>query len=161
MAAAMCRPGKPWSLYPSLHDDVARLLDEEGLCFDFFDIDDAKSNILEQDTNIMGRFFCRTRRCHSNGWQSKKIATTIRLYTGQRYNARVYHQRCRYCNAIAPPVLDDSYAKRVSYWMKKWNGVQVQKPSISGQGGGPHDSALCERCRADHCTNRVALHIDK
>lgn len=158
------RPAALWSLHPTFHDDVARLLDEEGLRLEFLDVDDVKSNIEERDTNIMGRFQCRNRGCRSNGWSSKKIAITIRMYPGQQYNARVYHQRCKNCNTVGRPVLDGSYAERVSYWIKKWNGVEVQRPATSGQSRGPHDSDLCEGCRAGHCSglnDYLALQMDK
>lgn len=146
------------------HDDVARLLDEEGLRFDFLDADDAENNIEERETNIMGRFLCRDRRCHHSGWSSKKIAITIRMYPGLRYNARVYHQRCRNCNTVGRPILNSSYAERVAYWIKKWNGVEVQRPATSGQSNGPHDSDRCEGCRAGHCSslnNYLALQMDR
>ncbi|RAL11842.1 3CxxC-type zinc finger protein, partial [Aspergillus homomorphus CBS 101889] len=146
------KAAKLWSLHPKLHDDVARLLDEEGLQLDFFDVDDEDTNIEERDTNVMGRFVCRNRGCCSSGWSSKKIAITIRMYSQQRYNARVYHQRCRNCRAVGRLILDsECYAERVTYWLKKWNGLEVQRPNSSGQSKGPHDSELCEGCRVGHC----------
>lgn len=77
---------------------------------------------------------------------------TIRLYPGQKYNARVYHQRCMNCNRLSRPVLDSSYAERVTYWVKQWNGVWVEKPPISGDSKGPHNNELCEGCKAGHCS---------
>lgn len=143
-----------WSLHPKLHDDVARLLDAEGLHLDFFDADDENSNIEERDTNIMGRFICQNSGCYSSGWSSKRVAITIRMYPQQRYNARVYHQRCRNCTSIGRLFLDtECYAERVTYWLKKWNGIEVQQPSFSGQSRGPHDSELCEGCKVGHCPN--------
>ncbi|KAK1147836.1 hypothetical protein N8T08_000349 [Aspergillus melleus] len=139
---------KLWSLQPKLHDDVALLLDEEGLQMDFFDADDEETNIEEWDTNIMGRFICQKKGCNSSGWSSKKIAITIRMYSQQRYNARVYHQRCRNCRTVGRLVLDsECYAERVTYWLKKWNGFEVRRPDYSGQSRGPHDSELCEGCK--------------
>ncbi|CAG8923270.1 unnamed protein product [Penicillium salamii] len=145
---------KLWSLHPEFHDEVARLLDEEGLRLDFVSIDDGQSNIEEWDTNVMGRFICHNSICYSSGWSSKRIAITIRLYPQQRYNARVYHQRCRTCKSVGRLVLNtECYAERVTYWLKKWNGIEVQRPGYSGQSRGPHDSELCEGCRAGHCPN--------
>lgn len=119
---------KLWSLHPKLHDDIARLLEEEGLQMDFFDVDDEETNIKEWDTNVMGRFICQNKGCNTSGWSSKKIATTIRMYSQQRYNARVYHQRCRNCRTVGRLVLDSGcYAERVTYWLKKWNGFEVSK----------------------------------
>lgn len=146
------KPAKISSLHPKLHDGVARLLKENNLHFDFFNVDDDEGNIRDRDTNIMGRFICYNRGCNSTGWSSKKIAMTIRMYPGQKYNARVYHQRCKNCNSIGRPVLDGSYAERIAYWMKKWNGIEVEKPFISGGSKGPHNSKLCEGCKAGHCS---------
>ncbi|KAL3464793.1 zinc-binding domain-containing protein [Aspergillus heterothallicus] len=146
------KAAKLWSLHPMLHDNVAQLLDEEGLRLDFFDADDEETNIEERDTNVMGRFMCQNSGCHSSGWSSKKIAITIRMYPRLQYNARVYHQRCRNCRAVGRPVLDtECYAERVTYWLKKWNGIEVQRPDYSGQSRGPHDSELCEGCKVGHC----------
>ncbi|KMK55725.1 hypothetical protein Y699_08714 [Aspergillus fumigatus Z5] len=140
------KAAKLWSLHPKLHDDVAQLLNEEGLQLDFYNADDEETNIKEWDTNVMGRFICRNKGCHSSGWSSKKIAMTIRMYPRGLYNARVYHQRCKNCRALGRPVLDhECYAERVAYWLKKWNGIEVQRPNYSGQSRGPHDN-----CRSEH-----------
>ncbi|KAL2836863.1 zinc-binding domain-containing protein [Aspergillus pseudoustus] len=154
MARKGRKTAKLWSLHPELHDDVARVLDEEDLQLDFFDADDEETNVEERDTNVIGRFVCQNTRCSTPGWSSKKIAITIRMYPRQRYNARVYHQRCRNCNAVGRLVLDATcYAERVTYWLKRWNGIEVQRPNHSGQSRGPHDSELCEGCKAGHCSN--------
>ena len=143
-----------WSLHPKLHDDITQLLDDEGLQMDFLDADDDTGKIRERDSNVMGRFICHNSKCRSGGWSSKKVAITIRMYPRQQYNARVYHQRCRNCGAVGRLVLDTGcYAERVTYWLKKWNGIEVERPLFSGQSRGPHDSRLCEGCRAGHCPN--------
>jgi len=140
------------SMYPSLHDGVSSLLEDEDLHFDFYN-KDAEACTRTYDTTVMGRFICRNRACSSPGWSSKIIAITIRMYTGARYNARVYHQRCRRCNSLSRPILDDSYAKRVAYRLKKWSGVEMDLPQYSGQTNkGPHNKDLCEGCKAGHCT---------
>ena len=142
-----------WSMYPALHDDVSRLLEEDDLHFDFHRNDDNKNRIEDYDTNIMGRFTCRSRACSSNGWTSKKIAITIRMYPGEEYNARVYNQRCQECNSLGEPHLDvDSYAERVAYRIKKWCGIEMDRPNYSGQSKGPHQKALCEGCKNGHCS---------
>lgn len=146
------KPRALWSLHPKFHDEVAAILDEEGLHLDFLDVDDDDSNIRCRDTSIMGRFICRNRRCHSKGWASKRIPITIRMYPGQQYNARVYHQRCRICNGVGRPVLDATYAERICYWIKKWNGIEVERPPSAGQSRGPHDRDRCEGCKAGHCS---------
>ncbi|PGG96212.1 hypothetical protein AJ79_09681 [Helicocarpus griseus UAMH5409] len=148
------KPATLWSLHLNLHEHVAQLLEDEGLHLDFFDVDDEKSTIGQKDTNVMGRFVCQNNGCKSTGWSSKKIAITIRMYPGQLYNARVYHQRCRNCNDVGQLILDEEcYAERVAYRLKKWNGIAVPVPNFSGQSRGPHDRALCEGCKAGHCAN--------
>ena len=147
------KPGskKPWSMYPRLHEDVSSLLEEDDISFDFYGVDESKGSTQTYDTTVMGRFPCYNRACASRGWSSKKIAITIRMYPGARYNARVYHQRCEECNWISRPFLDDPYADRVAYRLKKWSGVNVTPPPFSGQSSGHHQSDLCEGCRNGHC----------
>lgn len=147
------RSDKKWSLYPALHADVSRLLQEEDLLFKFHSNDLDESYIHEYDTFVMGQFACRNRGCGAKGWASKKVAITVRMYQGQRYNARVYHQRCKRCKSLSRPKLDNSYAERVSYRIMKWSGIQLDAPFYSRkQGEKPHQSDLCEGCKAGHCT---------
>ena len=144
-------PAKRWSIHPDLHDEVATKLDEEGLFCTFYDVDNDEGHTHERITNIMGRFRCHNKNCRSNGWSSNVVATFIRMYPGSRYNARVYHQSCRACGKVSKPRLDFSYAERIVYWIKKWNDVPVERPPVSSHSRGPHDSALCEGCRAGRC----------
>jgi hypothetical protein len=106
----------------------------------------------DYDTNIMGRFTCRNRACPARVWTSKQIAITIRRYSDNRYNARVYHQSCKSCGTPSKPELDRSYAERVAYRIKKWCGVQMDAPPFSGRSDGPHRSDLCEGCKQGHCS---------
>ena len=151
------RPGRAEERYytfPSLHEDVSALLEEDDLYFAFREKDDPAGSLKEYDTNIMGRFVCRNDGCNSNGWSSKKIAITIRMYPGAEYNARVYNQRCRGCDALGDLVLESggSYADRVAYRIKKWCGVYMEPPTyLKGQGKGPHQSDRCEGCKAGRC----------
>ena len=144
-----------WSMYEALHDDVSRLLEEDNLYFDFHDIDNTKTCIKQYDTNIMGRFTCRNPKCSSGGWSSKRIAITVRMYHGVRYNARVYNQRCQKCNMLGEPHLDGSYAERVAYRLKKWCGIEMERPYRSVESKGPHQRDLCEGCKEGHCTQLV------
>ncbi|KAI9708770.1 MAG: hypothetical protein M1820_003725 [Bogoriella megaspora] len=144
------KSAKPWSMYSSQHDAVSDLLEEDNLFFDFHNDDDSDCE-EEYDTNIMGRFVCHNGACKTSGWSSKQIAITIRRYSGAEYNARVYHQRCRACNQPSKPKLDDSYAERVAYRLKKWCGVQMERPQYAGQSKAPHKSHLCEGCKHGHC----------
>lgn len=150
--------GKPrkenrWSMHPDLHNKVMHLLEEHNLSFDFHEVDSPTHNTREYDTNIMGRFGCRNKKCASSGWSSKKIAITIRLYpNSNEYNARVWHQRCESCDQLGRLFLDEgSYAERVAYRLKKWKGIEMERPAYTGKSDGPHQSALCEGCKAGHC----------
>lgn len=146
----------PWSLHPSRHRDVLRLLQDSGLSFDFYDIDDPFNSAREYDTNVMGRFPCWNTRCLSNGWSSKMIPVTIRLYPDSQYNVRVYNQRCQECGKMSRPKLDGSYAERVVYRLKKWSGIDVEAPFFSGgERNGPHLTEFCEGCRNGRCKDRT------
>lgn len=150
------KPEEAWSLYPQHHGNVSRLLKESGLKFRFHRTDDAQDCVEEYDSNVMGRFVCNNPGCKSKGWSSKMIPLTIRMYRGGRYNARVYHQRCKSCNTISRPFLDDSYSERVAYRLKKWSGIEMDRPFYSWkQTERPHERRLCEGCKAGHCSEGV------
>ena len=144
---------KLWSMYPALHDSVSILLQEENLSFAFLAIDNDQGCSNEYDTNIKGRFRCLNRACSHGGWASKVIAITIRMYPSQQYNARVYHQRCKECRSLSQPIPDDSYAERIAYRLKKWSGIEMDRPAYkeSHIAQRPHESALCEGCKHGHC----------
>lgn len=142
---------RPFNIHPSLHQDVLWLLRPYGLSFDFFGIDNPKGALKEKDTSIMGTFTCTSSSCRSRKWTSKKIAITIRRYPGNRYNARVYSQRCESCGSLCQPVLDSSYAERVSYRLAKWSGMEVDEPRYSGSSQRPHQISLCEGCKHGRC----------
>ncbi|RAK82048.1 3CxxC-type zinc finger protein [Aspergillus fijiensis CBS 313.89] len=151
MPARKHKSTQRWSIYPSLHSKMAALLEESDLDFRFHSKgDDFAPHTY--DTNIMGRFSCLNDECGSTGWSSKKIAITIRMYTGDKYNARVYHQRCQECKRLSQPILDDSYAERVAYRLKKWSGVKMEAPVYGGESNGPHIRSLCEGCKVGHCS---------
>ncbi|RDA95566.1 hypothetical protein CP533_1231 [Ophiocordyceps camponoti-saundersi (nom. inval.)] len=142
---------KKWSLYPDLHDAVTTKLEESGILLAFNPADE-EDCLKEYDTNIMGLFICRNNKCSNDGWSSKIIAVTIRLYEGSLYNARVYHQRCKGCMApIKPRLDDDSYVERIVYRMRKWHSLQVEKQPYRTRKGPPHEKDLCEGCLAGHC----------
>ena len=152
MPSGKTRSDRTWFMYQNLHDDVSSLLEEDDLHFDFYKHDYSKTCIKEYDTNIMGRFICRNHACNSNRRSSMMIAINIRMYTRAHLNARVYNQRCQGCNRLGEPRLDSSYAERVAYRLKKWCGIEMDRPNHSGQSKGPHQSALCEGCKNGHCT---------
>lgn len=148
------KPIQKWSMYPSLHNNVSDLLHEDSLFFSFYEKDDDTSCLNDYDTFIMGRFTCRNRACPTV-WTSKQIAITIRRYSHERYNARVYHQSCKHCRTTSEPQLDHSYAERVAYRLKKWCGVEMEALPFSGRADGPHRSDLCEGCKMGHCSKLV------
>ncbi|RMJ06665.1 hypothetical protein CDV36_013738 [Fusarium kuroshium] len=143
---------RSWSMYPALNDELSNELETEDLYFTFNNNDDERDCIESYDTNIMGRFTCHNNNCTSRGWSSKKIPITIRMYSGERYNVRVYHQRCKSCNWLSRPNLDvDTYVDRVAYRLKKWSGVEVERPPYNRKRGKPHERGLCEGCKNGHC----------
>lgn len=144
---------RSFDIRPSLHDDVARLLEEDGLFFDFHEVDDIQTAVQEYDSHVMGRFVCNNANCFAKGWSSKKIAVTIRMYPGARYNARIYYQSCKICKNLACPVLNDTYAERVAYRLRKWSGIEMETPFYSIRSKGPHETELCEGCKEGRCRN--------
>ncbi|KAI0403175.1 zinc-binding domain-containing protein [Xylaria palmicola] len=139
------------SIYPLKHPEVSFLLENDGLCFTFHDKDDDDGWDRERDSAVMGRFRCHNPKCTTNGWSSKRIPIVVYRYTGQRYNARVYHQRCRNCDRLSKPILDHTYAERVAYWLKKWSGIRMPTPPPPKKTRIPHERELCEGCKAGHC----------
>ncbi|KAL4782733.1 zinc-binding domain-containing protein [Aspergillus varians] len=151
MSRRKIKSPRTYSMYPNLHSSVSDLLKSTGLMFTFHNGDTDRNCIEQYDTSIMGRFSCHNHNCTTKGWSSKKVAITIRMYPGDKYNARVYHQRCRQCKWVSRPGLDRSYAERIVYRLKKWNGVDVETPYYDGESKGPHNRNLCEGCKAGHC----------
>lgn len=140
-----------FDLRPSLHHEVLESLRAYNLAFDFSTDDDQNGSLREYDTSVMGTFKCPKNSCSNTRWTSKQISTTIRQYPGQRYNARIYFQRCKSCDSLSRPDLDNSYAERVSYRLARWSGIAVQKPPYSGRSRRPHEFSLCEGCKHGHC----------
>ncbi|KAL4885684.1 zinc-binding domain-containing protein [Aspergillus karnatakaensis] len=149
------RGPRTYSMYPDLHALISSSLESSHpeLTFSFHHPDTDMNCTNTYDTNIMGKFLCNNRTCTSSGWSSKKIAITIRMYRDQKYNVRVYHQRCKRCNWVSRPELEEeSYVDRVTYRLKKWNGVKgMDQPMHKGESQGPHDRKRCEGCKAGHC----------
>jgi hypothetical protein len=155
MSTKKSKPRDPWSLHPSRHRNVLRLLQDSGLTFDFYDVDDPFNSTREYDTNVMGRFTRWNTRCLSKGWSSKMIPVTIRLYSDSRYNVRVYDQRCQECGKMSRPRLDGCFAERAVYRLKKRSGIDVEAPFFSRKRNGPHLTAFCEGCRNGRCNSRT------
>ncbi|RAH64236.1 3CxxC-type zinc finger protein [Aspergillus aculeatinus CBS 121060] len=147
------QPPKQWSMYRALHEQVQSLLADAGLGhFTFHPHDTDVGKARDYDTTIMGRFVCHNPTCQSGGWSSKAIAIRIRMWRDGKYNARVYHQRCRGCNALIRPVVNaSSYAERIAYRLKKWNGIQMTPPAYGRAAKAPHEKELGEGSKVDHC----------
>ncbi|KAI1178522.1 zinc-binding domain-containing protein [Nemania sp. FL0916] len=155
MAKKQRKAPPKWSLHPAKHPEVSRLLEDDDLDFTFHSADDDHGYIESADSSVMGRFRCHNPNCESKGWSSKKIAITVRMYSNREYNARVYHQRCQHCSGLGRPILDDTYAERVTYRLKKWSGVYVEAPPYSNDHTKPHHRDLCEGCKAGRCKRDI------
>lgn len=145
---------RPWSMYPSLHSEVAAATQPTTLQLAFHEADDEKTYTNERDTNVMGLFRCHNEQCPQDGWGSRCVAIRIRMYPGGRYNAKLFHQRCGRCDRVARLVLNrETYVERVSYWLKKWCGVpmEVEKYYPNKKDRPPHQTDRCEGCKVGHC----------
>ncbi|KAK3903720.1 zinc-binding domain-containing protein [Staphylotrichum tortipilum] len=145
--------------FPLLHQDVLIALDDVFINPEpWFNHDASESEpVNDYNTNIMGRFECRNRKCHSAGWGSKKIAIRIRGFRDNGYDAVVFKQRCRTCEKLGVMRIDEnSYVERVAYRLKKWAGVYMETHEYHNgvQQGPPHESDLCEGCKAGYCPMR-------
>lgn len=57
----------------------------------------------------------------------------------------MYHQRCKSCGSLNQPFPDDSNAQRITYRLKNWSGIEMDRPSFTaGASERPHESALYE-----------------
>lgn len=108
--------------------------------------------IREYQTHVMGHFTCVNEQCEAKGWGSKKIPIVIHKYSGSKYDAVVYNQRCKKCNQLGSMFVDkESYVDRVAYRLKKWEGVQMDEPFYKKRKGKPHEHKFCEGCRLGVC----------
>jgi hypothetical protein len=143
---------EPYTMFAHLHHHVQNLLNESDLTFTFHDIDNEVDMLEARNTNIPGRFRCFNRQCSSGGWFTYAVPITIRYYANDRYNARVYNQRCKKCDSLGKLKPDDIYAERVVYWLKTWSGVPMERiVYLGGPSKGPHEKSLCEGCKAGIC----------
>jgi hypothetical protein len=150
--------GKPWSLQLALHDDVLHLL-SPVLSVEFFEASGFDDCIKLYDTHIMGSFTCTNDACRTGRWSSKMVALTIRLYRGKRYNAVVWHQRCRRCETFGQLMLDDTYAMRVAYRLRRWFRKPVKHVTYSAGKAPAHESELGEGCQNGHSNEERFLEL--
>lgn len=139
-------------MFPSLHSEVANAVSSSIQSTHFHQHDDDYSSNNTYSTNVMGKFRCPNVTCQTYGWSSKVVTILIRGYPGNGYNAVVFKQRCRACNRLGILTLDErSYVERVTYRLKKWAGVHVERPEYSEKDSPPHETSLCEGCKRGIC----------
>ena len=146
---------RPFFMFPLLHEDVSNAVSDTISSAWFNKKGTDRDSTNEYSTHVMGSFKCSNNRCSSNGWGSKKVAIVIRRYPRNGYNALVFNQRCRFCNALGHLTLDkNSYVERVAYRLKRWAGVPMEQENNNLKKGPPHESKLCEGCRRGYCQRR-------
>ena len=139
-------------MFPSLHQDIVNAVSDDITSIWFHDEDTDRASDKEYSTHIVGRFKCYNNACSTDGWSSKNVAILIRGYPGNGYNAVVFNQRCKACNRLGTPELDEnSYVDRVAYRLKKWAGISMEPRYYAPKNGLPHASHLCEGCKKGVC----------
>lgn len=141
-----------FSIYPELHEQVQDALKDPYLSYSFHQTDDDVNCVESFETKVCGVFICKW--CKGRRWRSGTIATVIRLYSDDSYNARVYHQHCKVCECTCRPELDSSYSERVSRRLKIWSGVYVEPVQHESKVTRPHDERRCEGCLNGLCQMR-------
>jgi hypothetical protein len=147
------KAAKETYMFPSLHQDVVNAVSGQIALPQFHpdNSDSAANNTYS--TNVMGTFKCTDNACSNHGWGSKKVAILIMGYSKGSYNAVVFNQRCRSCKKLGKLTLDkESYVDRVAYRLKKWAGIDMEKPYVNSKKGPPHESTLCEGCKRGICS---------
>ncbi|EAT77635.1 hypothetical protein SNOG_15092 [Parastagonospora nodorum SN15] len=82
------KPPPPCSrMYLSLHENVAAVLSEHSITARFHNNENGEGATRSFPTNIFGRFTCDNKGCSGGVWISGKIATLIRQYPNDGYNA--------------------------------------------------------------------------
>ncbi|KAF5702315.1 hypothetical protein FMUND_13520 [Fusarium mundagurra] len=143
------------SMYPELHEHVAKNLEEDGLQYTFRQNDQKVGIKRVYDTKVIGGFTYRKRKCGLHYWFSNSIAIRIREYEGHQYNVRVYHQRCSQCEQPTRAKLKKfAYADRVAYHLKRWNGIDAEPPKIDVDRKSNHRQELCEGCKKGRCGDK-------
>ena len=139
-------------MYPSLHQDVVNAISSDITSAWFQERDVEGDSEKEYSTHVMGRFRCYNKACSTPGWSSKMVAILIRGYPVNGYNAVVFNQRCKACDRLGTPELDEnSYVDRVAYRLKKWAGITMEPRYYATKEGLPHVSRLCEGCKKGVC----------
>ena len=139
------------AMFPNLHNGVLKALNGAVHPEPWFHESDTDSK-KNKSTNIMGKFKCLNKQCSKEGWTSNQVAILIRGYADNGYNAVVFNQRCKLCNTLGALTFDKaSYIDRVVFRLKVWADVPVERPPYNEGEGPPHESELCEGCKAGYC----------
>jgi hypothetical protein len=139
--------------FPELHEKVVDAVSDE-MATPWFrpdDGDDGRRN--KYHTNVVGKFKCTNKACSKKGWSSGVVATVIKGYRLNGYNAVVFNQNCKKCKQLGTFTMDEqTYVDRVAYRIKKWAGVsEATRPFDSSKRTKPHESSLCEGCKQGVC----------
>ncbi|KAH7136161.1 zinc-binding domain-containing protein [Dendryphion nanum] len=135
-------------MFPLLHQKVVERLPGIMPATKFHEEDRNKDCKNKFDTNVRGKFICPL----AHGWGSGVVATRIRAFPGNEYNAVVFNQRCKRCNNLGNFKLDEeSYLDRVTRRLQIWAGLPVEQPVISDKTTPPHESDFCEGCKRGVC----------
>jgi len=144
---------KPWSTRPDLHDLVVKSLGPEMTMATFNNAGLPAGTDVRWCTNIVGEFRCPNVECR-NVWTTGMVATLIRIYWDNSYNARIYHQRCAQCLRLVEVKVDvDIYVERIARRLRIMRELPVEgaEPSPPDDPAGPHRAELCEGCREGCC----------
>ncbi len=120
---------KPFFMLPSLHQRVLRAVADDSLYPRFIKRNSDDESTRKYETHVMGVFICTYNDCSGSSWASKEVAIVIRRYPNNGYNAVIFNQRCQVCHKLGSLSLNEnSYVERVAYRLKKWAGVQMERP---------------------------------
>jgi hypothetical protein len=138
--------------FPALHPNVADAVSPE-IPSTWFNSDSDDAAFDEKyNTHVMGKFICTNKECKKRFWGSKMVSIEIRGYANNGYSAVVYNQSCKDCDELGTFELDiPSYVERIAYRLKRWAGVDMERPPFNEKQGLPHESAFCEGCKLGKC----------
>lgn len=138
--------------YPELHQSVAEAIAPQTSLSWFYEDNHNSRHNREHSTKVMGKFVCNNTACKKQSWGSKIVAVWIKEHARRGYSAVVYNQRCRSCDFLGDLTMDkECYIERVAYRLKKWAGVEMERPPFEPKKGPPHETELCEGCKRGVC----------
>ena len=115
-------------IFPLFHQDVINTVSDEIALSWFHKNDSNRDSNNKYLTHIIGKFKCNNNACSAGGQGIKKVATLIREYPKNGYNAIVFNQRYKSCNQLGTLILNKKlYIDRVTYRLKKQAGVLIEQ----------------------------------